>query len=271
MKRLAKCSIALLLPFILQSAPSIAYEVVLHGGEILSCTQAPSCEGTLCTMRTQNGNLMSERADRIDFEASKTLNEKKKARAPAAKARTPQTVFTFTNRDLAGQDDAMWGKKAKVLRNVDLLSIPRRSEVSGSRQPSRDWVSQEFGYDAVTDDYGRGKEYWRSRAADLERDIDSTRARLELDRKRLAENSRTLLFGKWISEESVEGDQIPTFGILEHPRSPAERALWLRRVEQSNQSVREAEAELEFLEMDRQDLLNEARRSGALTGWLTQP
>ncbi|MFC2171381.1 hypothetical protein ACFLU6_01965 [Acidobacteriota bacterium] len=267
----------MLLAFIVTPS-AFTYHVVLVNGGVLSCAHPPACEDQLCLIRTTDGDLISERISRIDFKATDEMNDAKAQIKMLSRAFSSQPARLYTNRDLEQIDAAFWfGKSARMYTNVDLAAIPLQSEVTvhsrvipSGKHYAEERKSKQYGYETITDAHGRDQRYWRNRMDAMERQIERAQAKVDLHRQEYTENSRAYLFGRWIGAEPVPPGQIPTFGILEVPKTSRERVYWFHRVEQSRRKLAQSEMDLKLLEQDRRRLMNNARRDGALPGWLTQ-
>jgi len=211
--------------------------VLADGGRVEIAGEVGRRDG-LVVYRTAEGTLASVPEDRVTAVEDAPLPV-----APAAPARDDLPVPTFTDDDLPAP-----------LLPVGIAG--GTAGESGSPEPGTvAVVPPPWTYDGYVDRDGRDAAWWRARVAALEAD----RSAAEADLERWTRSYREL-------SALVELECADAPGGVS--RRPSTCVDYLRSQSAAEREVEAARARLEAIDRERGGLSDEARRAGALPGWL---
>jgi hypothetical protein len=145
----------------------------------------------------------------------------------------------------------------KTLTNQDVEEIRKKQPVSGIETSATETEASTETAEATTStastekkekvDPSQTEEYWRGRKQDVDARVQDAQSRVEQIQSEI--NSLTAAF-------YAEGD-----GVAQRPLIESERIERIKELEAARQALNDAKAEAEGLE-------DEARKAGALPGWL---
>lgn len=237
-----------------------AYKLVLKNGAVLELTKKPDLSGKQVTAEMMKGKRIIFPVRYVDMVATKLANQKKPAPAKAVPSPVQKTGATTDRKAVPARLSKTGEPKAPlVITNETVKKViveegaaeEAAAKAVEALQKEKDRseraaaAEEEKGPVGVTDDKGRGEEFWRGEFQKNRK----LQAGVLKNLKKMQSNMNAMASRRIQTDDEME------------KRSLAGKMQKMQKL------IDKAEAGLQKLKEDKEKLLEEARVSGALPGW----
>ncbi len=237
-----------------------AYKLVLKNGAVLELAIKPDMSGKQVTAETVKGKRIIFPARFVDVVATELANQKKPAPVKAVASPVQKAVATTDRKAVPGRLDKTREPKVPLVITNETVKTAvveegtaeeEAAKAAEALQKEKDRFAraaageEEEGSEGVTDDKGRGEEYWRG---EFQRNMELQAGVLKNLRKMQSKMNA-------MASRRIQTDD------------DMERRGLAGKMQKMQKLIDKAEAELQTLKGNKEKLLEEARVSGALPGW----
>ncbi len=236
-----------------------AYKLVLKNGAVLELAIKPDMSGKQVTAETVKGKRIIFPARFVDVVATELANQKKSTSEKAVVSPVQKAVATDRKAVPGRLGKTGEPKVPLVITNETVKKAvveegtaeEEAAKAAEALQKEKDRFTraaageEEEGSEGVTDDKGRGEEYWRG---EFQRNMELQAGVLKNLRKMQSKMNA-------MASRRIQTDD------------DMERRDLAGKMQKMQKLIDKAEAELQTLKENKEKLLEEARVSGALPGW----
>jgi hypothetical protein len=242
------------------------YVLVLRDGTAILLAEKPAAVASspLVVAALADGTLVSLPEKRIDWPATEVANSAE--RQAQRDARAAQAEAAPAARPRPRRGSTIDNQAIKDFAAANPVGVPTTGDPSSvSALPGEAEAPPPLIASPSLDRLGRGEEFWADRARAVRDELIVAGRALVSARRALAAEEDTLLHGR-----TLTSSQIP-LTVTQYTFTAEELGALQFRISQLREKVEDAEAVLAIARQHEWDLREEARKAGALPGWLRVP
>ncbi len=248
--------IKILLMLLVSLSVFAQYTVVLKNGLHLTAKKKPDFSKKIVEIVKEDGKKFILRADVIDLNATKKINEKKKLKAVGSYEKKDNiTVKTTTAKNKNVSSSVTDNKKVFVINEKNFIKSDKTDKKKSKKNKSKSYsnisadAERASEYDSFDErselEDKHGESYWRGVFAENKVKLDAAKNKLN----KMEENMKMLASAKIQSTDTIYIMQITK-----------EMNTLQEKIDKQKQVVMS-------LQREKEKLLERARREGALPGW----